>query len=87
MALTKAGAGEYDDTRVFFVTDSPEDNEELFDTIEDAEEYIHATKFRGKPRVRICVVKHAYIDDNGEWNYDDEMDTFKTIKDVTEWLT
>ena len=82
MALTKAEVGEYDDTRVFFVTDSPDDNEELFETLEDAREYIEATKFNGTPRISICMVKNAYKEDNGEWNYDDRWDTFKYIKEI-----
>lgn len=69
----------YDTTRVFWVTDSTEDNEELFESLEDAEEYIEATKFKAKPRIKVCAVKHAYKDNNGEWNYDDLADTFQTL--------
>ena len=72
----------YPVTRLFFVTDSVEDNEEIFETLEDAEEYVQATKFKATPRTRICMVKHAYREANGEWNYDDLSNTFETVKVV-----
>ena len=86
MALTKDEVGEYDEVRLFFVTDSADDNEELFETLEDAREHVEATKFREEPRLRICVVRNSYKEDNGEWNYEDHSDTFTTIKEITEWL-
>ncbi len=79
MARTKEEVGLYEDTRLFWVTDSKEDNEEIFESLEDAEEYIEATKFRGSPRIKICVVEHAYKEDNDEWNYVDLANTFRVI--------
>lgn len=83
---TRAQGGDGDNaTRVFFVTDSTEDNEELFDCLEDAEEYIQATKFEGRPRIKICVVKNSYREENGNWNYEDRADTFKVISILKEY--
>jgi len=66
-------------TRVFFVTDSIEDNEELFETLEGALGHVSTIDKVHKPRIRIAMVKHAYRD-TGEWNYDDRSDTFETVK-------
>lgn len=82
MALALAEVGEYDDTRLFFVTESAEDNEEIFETLEDAQEYVEATKFRGEPEIWISIVKNAYKEDNGEWNYDDRSNTFEKVRRV-----
>lgn len=79
MPLSKKEVGVYDDTRLFFVTDSADDNEEIFETLEDAEEYIEATKFNAPPRIRICIVRNAYKEGGGEWNYDDLSNTFTTV--------
>ncbi len=77
---------ETDVTRVFFVTDGPivEDdqdnqNEELHETLEGAQKY---AKTMLEPRIRICLVRHAYREENGSWNYDDLSDTFETIKEL-----
>lgn len=75
----------YDVTRVFWVTDSTEDNEELFECLEDADEYIKATKFKATPRIKVCIVKHAYKGDDGEWTYDDQIDTFYTVSIYKEY--
>lgn len=69
----------YKEERLFWVTDSTEDNEEIFTCLQDAEEYIEATKFGAPPRIRICVVRNAYQDERGEWNYDDFANTFSTV--------
>jgi len=71
-----------DETRVFFVTDGPViddqdfQQEELHETLEDAEKRAD-TMFN--PRVRVCLVRHAYQELDGTWNYDDESDTFETL--------
>lgn len=75
-------------TRVFFVVDSIEENEELFETLEDAQNYAVQMPQADKARVYIALVRNAYKDedpstDDGlskEWNYDDRSDTFKIIK-------
>lgn len=82
MALTREETGEYPDTRLFFVTHSAEDNEELFETLEDAREYIEATKFEGTPKISICIVRNSYKEDTGEWNYEDYWDTFQHLRDI-----
>ena len=66
--------------RVFYVVDSIEDNEELFETLEGAEAYQLSLKPEDKPRIRICMVRNAFREDDGAWNYDDLSDTFNEVK-------
>lgn len=66
-------------TRVFFVVDSEEDNEELYETLEDARDAKARLDPENHPLIRVCIVKNAFVDD-GVWNYDDYLDTFDTIK-------
>jgi len=66
-------------TRVFFVTDSVDDDSELFETLEGAMAHISSISKKCYPRIRIMMVKNAYKD-MGEWNYDDRSDTFETVK-------
>lgn len=77
--------------RVFFVVDSIEDNEELFETYEKAEAYqMTLPKTRtydeigspNKPRIYIAMVRNAFKEDDGGWNYDDLADTFQFIQEV-----
>lgn len=68
------------ETRVFFVVDSIEDNEELFETLESAKEYLDTLSPKDKPRVRVCIVRHAHKEPEGSWNYTDLSDTFEEIK-------
>lgn len=80
----KQTSKDYPETRLFWVVDSirheEANNEELFESLEDAEEYIKATKFNGLVRIRICVVRNAYWDEQlDDWNYDDLADTFSTV--------
>ena len=84
MALTKDELRHYSETRVFFVTSSGEDNEELFETLEDAEEYIEATNFNHPPTIAICMVRHAY-QERREWNYEDLSDTFSVVSIIKEY--
>ena len=69
-------------TRVFFVVDSVEDNEEIFETLEQAEAYFLSglSETEGR-RIRVCLVRNAYKED-GVWNYDDYSDTFTDIKTI-----
>ncbi len=70
------------DTRLFFVVDSRETHEELFETREKAINRCDSLMtFGDDPRLRICMVKNAYRDGEG-WNYDDQADTFETIKEL-----
>lgn len=77
-----------DQTRVFFVVDSIEDNEELFEVLEEARAYQDTLRPEDKPRIRICLVRHAFLEDEKEpmksdrWNYEDLSDTFKTISET-----
>lgn len=74
------------ETRVFFVTDSREDNEELFETLEEAQAYkLSAMNSGTGRRIRICVVHSAYREpDINRWNYDDGWNAFETIKVLEE---
>ena len=68
-----------DKTRVFFVVDSIEDNEEIFETRESAEEFMSELEKKDKPRLYVAIVKNAYREGHG-WNYDDRSNTFEIIK-------
>ena len=66
-------------TRVFFVVDSQEDNEEIFETFGEAEQQYN--KLGDKPRLYVALVKNAYKEpESGIWNYEDMADTFEIIK-------
>ncbi|MBK8467874.1 MAG: hypothetical protein IPL32_18840 [Chloracidobacterium sp.] len=70
------------DTRLFFVVDSVEDNKELYDTLEHAEVAKACLNKKNSPRIRVCLVRHAYkeeMDGLTGWNYDDQADTFTDI--------
>ncbi len=69
------------DTRVFFVVDSIEDNEELFETLEEARAFFTILAKKDHPRIRICIVRNAYRD-NGTWTYEDLSDTFEDVQDL-----
>ena len=71
-------------TRLFFVVDSIEHNEELFETLEDAQAYlISVIGTEDKARIRVCFVRNAYREPvTGLWNYEDLSDTFQTIKRI-----
>jgi hypothetical protein len=64
-------------TRVFFVVDSPQDNEEIYETLEEAEAYQSKDK-----RIRIAIVQNAYKEANGSWNYEDLSNTFDFVKEI-----
>lgn len=74
-------------TRVFFVVDAPEINEEIFTELElAADEASELEKLGNKVRVRVCLVRHAYYDEQlAGWNYDDLANTFETVKVVEDW--
>lgn len=67
-----------DETRLFFVTDGTEDDEEIFETLERAEAYYRTLD--NKPRLYIAVVRNAYQEGDDDWNYDDFSNTFEIIK-------
>lgn len=71
---------EQERTRVFFITDSLEDNEEIFDSLEEAREYFVKMKKVDKPRLYVAIVKNSFKELDGTWNYEDRLDTFEIIK-------
>jgi len=73
------------DTRVFYVTDSVESNEEIFESYQEAVKYYWrlVDDRQELVRLRICEVNNAYFDKQlNTWNYDDLSDTFTTIKEL-----
>lgn len=76
-----------DRTRLFFVVDADNVNDELFETYEDSELYAEALRQQKEPgvRVRICIVRNSYREVNG-WNYDDLSNTFETVSDITGYV-
>jgi hypothetical protein len=75
-----------DGTRLFFVADSFESNEEIFETLEEAEFYVKEELDEGSGRrLRICLVNNAYQQEDGKWNYDDQSNTFETVKELFGW--
>jgi hypothetical protein len=76
-------------TRVFFVVSSEESNDEIFETLEDAQAYrVSVVGTERGSLLRVALVRNAYQEedtstDNGladRWNYEDEADTFQFIK-------
>lgn len=73
-------------TRIFFIVDSLEDNEDIFETLEEAKRYINLNFFdnkTAKPRLYIAYVKNCFYEKNTKsWNYNDYADTFEFIKQL-----
>jgi hypothetical protein len=67
-------------TRVFFVVDSSEHNEEIFETLEEASEFFRVIKDSPNASIYIAIVQNAFKEDTGAWNYDDRVDTFEKIQ-------
>jgi len=82
-----------ENTRLFFVVDSFTDNEEIFPTLEQAEEHFYTLLEGSGRRIRIAIVKNAYIETYSQsslgleenWNYNDLTDTFEVIKTLLEY--
>lgn len=66
-------------TRLFFVTDSKEENEEIFSVKSQAYAHFNGMNTGTGRRIRICMVRNYWRDGN-KWNYDDLSDTFETVK-------
>lgn len=70
-------------TRLFYVVDSIDDNEELYTTYQDAvnaHNNINFLRPESKPRLYIAEVKNAYYDEElQDWNYEDYSDTFNIV--------
>jgi hypothetical protein len=69
------------DTRVFFIIYGEETNRELFETLEKAEEFYNSIKDKEKA-IMIGMVRNAYKEVDGSWNYDDLCDTFDLENEV-----
>lgn len=69
------------DTRLFFVVDSLEENEELYETLELAREAKNKLPREAEPRISICFVKNSYREGDN-WNYNDQANTFERIKEI-----
>jgi hypothetical protein len=81
-------------TRVFFVVDSYERNEEIHDALDAAEDDYEYLKQQTEEvegydrpisegaRLYIALVRHAYREKDRAWNYEDFSDTFEIIKVV-----
>lgn len=67
------------ETRLFFVVDNYKTNEEIFETLQEADKYAATL---ANPKIKIAIVKNAYKEDNGSWNYEDSADTFGYIKNL-----
>lgn len=73
------------ETKLFFVVDSLESNEEIFETYGEAFEHYKELVNKGDEEMammRVCLVNNAYKDEAG-WNYDDRDDTFTTLRHIT----
>jgi len=76
------------ETRLFFVTTSSEDNEEIFETLQEARKHFETIKNSKNASIQIALVKNAYKEKdlkntfNGGWNYEDFSDTFEFIKEI-----
>lgn len=69
-----------EDTRLFFVVDSIEDNEKIFTTLAQAREWYAKLKQENKPRIYVALVENAYYDEDlKSWNYEDFSNTFEII--------
>lgn len=68
------------ETRLFFVVDTIEKNEEIFTTLGEAQKYYGTVKNEDGARLYIGMVKNAYQEDGGTWNYEDFSDTFEIVQ-------
>lgn len=69
-------------TKLFFVVGSEESNEEIFETLEDAEAYKLSVIGTEKGSfLKIAMVRNYFYEKSLErWNYNDMADTFNFIK-------
>lgn len=72
-------------TRLFFVVDSAESERELFETQEQAEAFALSLADSQETDIitSICIVRNAYKEDDGQWNYNDLSDTFQEVEVLT----
>lgn len=71
------------EARLFWVVDSDEDNEEIFETQDQANSYAEKYGKREPYRIYIGEVRNFYQEADGGWNYDDHSDTFSHIITIT----
>ena len=71
------------ETRLFFVVDADNVNEEIFETLEHASEFANSLKeLNVGTRVRICLVRNTFTSKSG-YQYEDLANTFETVSDIT----
>lgn len=58
-------------------------NEEIFETQAEAEEYAKVFGKQSPYRIFIAEVRNYFQEANGSWNYDDQADTFSPIITIT----
>lgn len=75
---------EEEKTKLFFVVMSKEHNPEIFETLEEAEDYQEVSiKDDYKSWITIAMVRNYYFDEELKiWNYEDHSDTFNFIKEL-----
>lgn len=68
-------------TKLFFVVSSDEMNEEIFETLEEAQAYkISVIGTDKKSSLKVALVKNAYFEkDIKKWSYEDRTDIFNFI--------
>lgn len=78
-----------EEPRLFWVVegtsyhDTENQNEEIFATQEEANEYAKVFGKKRPYRIYIGEVRNYFREDDGSWNYDDQSDTFKQIITIT----
>lgn len=69
-----------DPTLVFYMVDAPDVNEEIFHDRESADtEFEGLVKLGHNSRLSIVETRQAYLEEEGDWNYDDSIDCFKVL--------
>jgi hypothetical protein len=68
-----------ENTRVFFVVDSREANEEIYETLEKARAHYSSLDTGKGRRIYVAIVRNAFQELDGEWNYEDSSNTFSKI--------
>ena len=71
-------------TKLFFVVDFKGENEEIFETLEEAKKYrkSHYSTTRKPSLLRVAMVKNYFQEPTGEWNYEDHSDTFDFLMEL-----
>ena len=71
-------------SKLFFVVDDEDTNEEIFEYYEQAVDYCNSLSGKNI-RIRISIVRNYFKDKEDDWwNYEDLSDTFEFIKEISE---